>query len=87
MSYAIGVAEPLSIAAETFGTGTVSEADLVAMIRKVFTLTPNGIIKMLDLRQPIYGKTAAYGHFGRLDHDFTWERTDKVEELKAAFNS
>ncbi len=87
LSYAIGVAEPLSIAAETFGTGTVSEADLVAMIRKVFTLTPNGIIKMLDLRQPIYGNTAAYGHFGRLDHDFTWERTDKVEELKAAFNS
>lgn len=87
LSYAIGVAEPLSIAAETFGTGTVSEADLVAMIREVFTLTPNGIIKMLDLRQPIYGKTAAYGHFGRLDHDFTWERTDKVEELKAAFNS
>lgn len=87
LSYAIGVAEPLSIAAETFGTGTVSEAELVAAIRKIFTLTPNGIINMLNLRQPVYANTAAYGHFGRLDHEFTWERTDKVEELKAAFNA
>lgn len=87
LSYAIGVAEPLSIAAETFGTGTVAEADLVAAIRKVFTLTPNGIINMLDLRKPVYSNTAAYGHFGRLDHDFTWERTDKAEELKAIFNA
>lgn len=87
LSYAIGVAEPLSIAAETFGTGTVSEAELVAAIRKIFTLTPNGIINMLNLRQPVYANTAAYGHFGRLDHEFTWERTDKVEALKAAFNA
>lgn len=86
LSYAIGVAEPLSIAAETFGTGTVSEAELVAAIRQIFTLTPNGIINMLDLRQPVYANTAAYGHFGRLDHEFTWERTDKVEELKAVFH-
>lgn len=86
LSYAIGVAEPLSIAAETFGTGIVSEAELVAAIRKTFILTPNGIINMLDLRKPVYANTAAYGHFGRLDHDFTWERTDKAEELKTLFN-
>ena len=87
LSYAIGVAEPLSIAAETFGTGTVSEAELVAAIRKIFTLTPNGIINMLDLRKPVYANTAAYGHFGRLDQNFTWEQTDRVEELKAIFNA
>ena len=82
LSYAIGVAEPTSILVDTFGTGTVSEEKLVAAIREVFDLRPAGIIKMLDLRRPIYRGTAAYGHFGRTDIDLPWEKTDKVEELK-----
>ena len=82
LSYAIGVAEPTSILVDTFGTGTVSEERLVAAIREVFDLRPAGIIKMLDLRRPIYRGTAAYGHFGRTDIDLPWEKTDKVEELK-----
>ena len=82
LSYAIGVAEPTSILVDTFGTGTVSEEKLVAAIREVFDLRPAGIIKMLDLRRPIYRGTAAYGHFGRTDIDLPWEKTDKVEDLK-----
>ncbi|MDR0199708.1 MAG: methionine adenosyltransferase [Streptococcaceae bacterium] len=84
LSYAIGVAEPTSIAIETFGTGKVSDDKLLAAIRQVFNLTPNGIIKMLDLKRPIYAQTAAYGHFGRTDIDLPWEKTDKVEALKSA---
>ena len=83
LSYAIGVAEPTSVMVETFGTGKLSDEQLVEIIRKHFDLRPAGIIKMLDLRKPIYKKTASYGHFGRDDQDFTWERTDKVETLKA----
>ncbi len=83
LSYAIGVAEPTSIMLETFGTGKLSDEELVTIIRKHFDLRPAGIIKMLDLRRPIYKKTAAYGHFGRLDLDLPWERTDKANDLKA----
>src|SRR5674476_963087 len=82
LSYAIGVARPLSVHVETFGTGKISEEKLSALIRKHFDLRPAGIIQMLDLRRPIYRKTAAYGHFGRDDADFTWERTDMAERLK-----
>ena len=82
LSYAIGVAQPTSIMVDTFGTGKVSDEKLVDIIRENFDLRPAGIIKMLDLRRPIYKQTAAYGHFGRNDLDLTWERTDKAEELK-----
>ncbi|MDG4656442.1 methionine adenosyltransferase [Ectobacillus antri] len=82
LAYAIGVAQPVSIAVDTFGTGAVSEDVLVELVRKNFDLRPAGIIKMLDLRRPIYKKTAAYGHFGRNDLDLTWERTDKAATLK-----
>lgn len=82
LAYAIGVAQPVSIAIDTFETGKVSEADLVSYIRELFDLRPAGIIKMLDLRRPIYKQTAAYGHFGRTDIDAPWERTDKAEILK-----
>ena len=82
LAYAIGVAKPVSIAVDTFGTGMVSEEKLVELIRNNFDLRPAGIIKMLDLRRPIYKQTAAYGHFGRTDVDLPWERTDKVEALK-----
>ncbi|MFG6181781.1 methionine adenosyltransferase [Staphylococcus aureus] len=84
LAYAIGVAEPVSIAIDTFGTGKVSEGQLVEAVRKHFDLRPAGIIKMLDLKQPIYKQTAAYGHFGRTDVLFLWEKLDKVEELKDA---
>lgn len=84
LAYAIGVAEPMSIAIDTFGTGKVSEGQLVEAVRKHFDLRPAGIIKMLDLKQPIYKQTAAYGHFGRTDVLFPWEKLDKVEELKDA---
>ena len=83
LAYAIGVAEPVSIAIDTFGTGEYPEATLIEAVRKNFNLTPAGIIKMLDLRRPIFKKTAAYGHFGREDADFTWEKTDKTEALLA----
>ncbi len=82
LSYAIGVAEPTSIMLDTFGTGKLSDEELVTIICKHFDLRPAGIIKMLDLRKPIYKQTAAYGHFGRLDLDLPWERTDKAEVLK-----
>ena len=83
LSYAIGVAHPTSIMVDTFGTGKVSEKKLVEMIRENFDLRPAGIIKMLDLRRPIYKQTAAYGHFGRTDLDLPWEKTDKAEILKS----
>ncbi|MGG4265892.1 methionine adenosyltransferase [Peribacillus simplex] len=83
LAYAIGVADPVSISIDTFGTGTVSEDVLVDLVRANFDLRPAGIIKMLDLRRPIYKQTAAYGHFGRTDVDLPWERTDKAETLKA----
>ena len=83
LSYAIGVAQPTSINVSTFGTGKVSEEKIVEVIRKHFDLRPAGIIKMLDLRRPIYKQTAAYGHFGRTDVDLPWEKLDKVDELKA----
>lgn len=83
LSYAIGVAEPTSIMVDTFGTGKKSSQELVDLIRKHFDLRPAGIIKMLDLRRPIYKQTAAYGHFGRNDLDLPWEKLDKVDELKA----
>ncbi|GMK38249.1 S-adenosylmethionine synthase [Paenibacillus sp. CCS19] len=83
LAYAIGVAQPVSINVDTYGTGKVSEEKLVEVIKANFDLRPAGIIKMLDLRRPIYGKTAAYGHFGRTDIDLPWERVDKAELLKA----
>ena len=82
LSYAIGVAQPTSIMVDTAGTGKISDEKLVDIIRENFDLRPAGIIKMLDLRRPIYKQTAAYGHFGRLDIDLPWEKTDKAEALK-----
>ncbi len=82
LSYAIGVAKPTSVMVDTFGTGKLSDEKLVDIIRENFDLRPAGIIKMLDLRRPIYRETAAYGHFGRTDVDFPWEATDKAEALK-----
>ncbi len=82
LSYAIGVARPTSVHIDTFGTGKLSEEELIKIVNENFDLRPAGIIKMLDLRRPIYKKTAAYGHFGREDEDFTWENTDKAKELK-----
>ena len=82
LSYAIGVAQPTSIMVDTFGTGKLSENKIVDIIRENFDLRPAGIIKMLDLRRPIYKQTAAYGHFGRNDLDFSWEKLDKVDTLK-----
>lgn len=83
LSYAIGVAQPTSINIETYGTGHKTDEEIIDVIRRHFDLRPAGIIKMLDLRRPIYKQTAAYGHFGRLDLDLPWERLDKVDELKA----
>jgi S-adenosylmethionine synthetase len=84
VSYAIGVAEPTSISVHTFGTGKISEDELTVLVRENFDLRPYGILKMLDLLRPIYKPTAAYGHFGREGHDFSWERTDKAEILRGA---
>jgi len=81
LAYAIGVAEPVSVLVETFGTGKVSAKTLTELVRKNFSLTPKGIIESLNLRRPIYQKTAAYGHFGRTEADFTWEATDKAAAL------
>ena len=86
LSYAIGVAQPTSIMVDTFGTGVLSDEKLVEIVRKEFDLRPAGIIKMLDLRRPIYRGTAAYGHFGRTDLDLPWEKTDKVDALKVYNN-
>jgi S-adenosylmethionine synthetase len=84
VSYAIGVAEPTSISINTFGTGKVSDDKIAELVRDQFDLRPRGIIEMLDLRRPIYRATAAYGHFGRELPEFTWEKTDKAEALRAA---
>ena len=84
ISYAIGIAQPTSIAIDTFGTGKLSEEALIALVRQHFDLRPKGIIQMLDLQRPIYSKSAAYGHFGREEPEFTWERTDKAAQLRAA---
>jgi len=83
LAYAIGVANPVSISVDTYGTGKISDEKLVEIIRGNFDLRPAGIIKMLDLRRPIYAKTAAYGHFGRTDIDLPWERVDRAEQLRA----
>ena len=84
ISYAIGIAEPTSIAIDTFGTGVLSEEKLIQLVREHFDLRPKGIIQMLDLLRPIYSKSAAYGHFGREEPESTWERTDKAAALRAA---
>jgi len=84
VSYAIGVADPTSISIETFGTGKIDDDRIIELIREHFNLKPRGIIDMLDLLRPIYRNTAAYGHFGREEPDFTWEKTDKAETLKAS---
>ena len=82
VSYAIGVAEPVSILVDTFGTGNVDDEKIIAAIRKFFDLTPKGIIDSLNLKRPIFQATAAHGHFGRNDPDFTWERTAKADDLR-----
>ena len=82
VSYAIGVAEPTSINVNTFDSEKIDQAKIESMVRKVFDLRPKGIIKMLDLKRPIYQDTAAYGHFGREDDSFTWEKVDQIEALK-----
>ncbi|ESV53983.1 S-adenosylmethionine synthetase [Streptococcus agalactiae LMG 14747] len=86
LAYAIGVAQPVSVRVDTFGTSTVSEPNLEKAVRQIFDLRPAGIIKMLDLKRPIYKQTAAYGHMGRTDIDLPWEKTDKVDALKAALS-
>jgi S-adenosylmethionine synthetase len=82
LAYAIGVADPVSVLVDTKGTGAIPDEELMKMVRTHFELTPAGMIKALDLRRPIYKQTAAYGHFGRTEPDFTWERTDKAEGLR-----
>ncbi len=84
LAYAIGVAQPVSVNVDTFGTGSHGSADLSKIVREVFPLTPTGIIRALDLKRPRFRQTAAYGHFGRTGDAFTWEKIDKVDELKAA---
>jgi S-adenosylmethionine synthetase len=84
IAYAIGVPEPVSIYVDAFGTGKIADAKIVSLIRENFSLTPKSIIETLDLRRPIYRKTAAYGHFGRTEEEFTWERTDKADILRKA---
>jgi S-adenosylmethionine synthetase len=84
VSYAIGVAEPTSIAIDSFGTGKLADDRIAELVREHFDLRPRGLVEMLDLKRPIYRKTAAYGHFGREDADFTWEKTDKADALRAA---
>ena len=84
LAYAIGVAQPVSVQVNTFGTGKLPEDELGKLLAKTFDLSPDGIIRMLDLRRPIYRQTAAYGHFGRTDVELPWEKTDKVEELRKA---
>jgi S-adenosylmethionine synthetase len=84
LAYAIGVADPVSVLIDTQGTGKVSDEQMTDLVRAHFKLTPKGIIESLDLRKPIYRKTAAFGHFGRTEPEFTWERTDKASALKAA---
>jgi len=83
ISYAIGVSQPTSIAIDTFGTGRIANDKIVELVKRHFDLRPKGIIQMLDLLRPIYSKSAAYGHFGREEPEFSWERTDKAEALRA----
>jgi len=87
VAYAIGVAHPVSVMVETFGTSQVDPDKLPGLVKEVFDLRPAAIIERLDLRRPIYQQTAAYGHFGRSDRDFTWERTDHADALKKAAES
>ena len=82
LAYAIGIAEPVSVMVDTHGTGKLSEASFIKIIRELFDLTPAGIIRTLKLRRPIYSKTAAYGHFGREENGFTWEQLDMVNDIK-----
>jgi S-adenosylmethionine synthetase len=84
VAYAIGVAKPMNVTVYTEGTGVISDDKIAALVNEHFDLRPKGIIQMLDLLRPIYEKTAAYGHFGREEPDFTWERTDKAQVLRAA---
>jgi S-adenosylmethionine synthetase len=84
VSYAIGVAEPTSITVETFGTGKIAESRLVEIVREHFDLRPKGLIAQLGLLKPIYRPTASYGHFGRTEDSFSWEKTDKVDALRAS---
>ena len=84
LAYAIGVADPVSVLVETFGTGQLDESKISSLVRENFSLTPKGIIDTLDLRRPIYRQTAAFGHFGRSEPEFSWERTDKASDLKSA---
>ena len=84
VSYAIGVSEPTSISINTFGTGKLSDEEISILVREHFDLRAGGLVAMLDLKRPIYKRTAAYGHFGREEESFTWEKTDKVDVLKAA---
>jgi S-adenosylmethionine synthetase len=84
LAYAIGVADPVSVYVDTFGTGKVEQAKMVELVREHFQMTPRGIIESLKLRRPIYKKTAAYGHFGRTEPEFSWEATDKADALRAA---
>jgi S-adenosylmethionine synthetase len=84
LAYAIGVAEPVSVMVDTFETGVIPDEQMTDLVRAVFQLTPRGIIESLDLRRPIYRPTAAYGHFGRSEPTFTWERSDKAEALRKA---
>ena len=87
LAYAIGVAKPVSVAVDTFGTGVISDEKIVEIIDKVFDLRPAAIIDTLNLRRPIYKQTAAYGHFGRTDVDLPWEHIDKTEEIKKLINA
>jgi S-adenosylmethionine synthetase len=84
VAYAIGVARPVSVMAETFGTERIAKAQIVELINEHFDLRPGAFRDYLNLHRPIFQKTAAYGHFGREDHDFTWEKTDKADDLRAA---
>lgn len=87
LAYAIGVADPVSISANTFATAKIPESKIIKLIKEIFPLTPKGIIECLNLRRPIYYKTAAFGHFGRTEPEFTWEKLDRVDELKKALNN
>jgi S-adenosylmethionine synthetase len=82
IAYAIGVAEPVSVMADTFGTGVIPDGQITELIRSLFKLTPGGIIETLNLRRPIYRQTASYGHFGRSEPDFTWECADKADAIR-----
>jgi len=84
VAYAIGVARPVSLMVQAFGTGKLNDAELTKLVHEQFDLRPAAVSRYLDLHRPIFQKTAAYGHFGRTDHDFTWERTDRIDDLRRA---